>query len=139
VFTAADWNQAHTVTVTGVDDGALDGDVPFTVVLDPAFSTDPAYLLLDPDDVDGTNLDDDSAGGPGDTGDVDDTDLGPGPGDTGGDGTSVEPKEPEGCDCATGSPSGLGAGLLLVLAAVARRRRWATAAVASCASSPIWA
>lgn len=61
-FTAADFATPQTVTVTGVDDLAVDGDQAFTVVTDPAFSADPAYSGVDPDDVVGTNHDDETAG-----------------------------------------------------------------------------
>ena len=30
-FTAANWNVAQTVTVTGVDDALVDGDVAYTI------------------------------------------------------------------------------------------------------------
>lgn len=60
-FTAADWDQPQTVTVTGVDDAASDGDQPYTVVLAPATSSDTVYAGIDPDDVAATNTDDDFA------------------------------------------------------------------------------
>jgi hypothetical protein len=50
-FTAANWNLPQTVTVTGFDDGAIDGDVPFNVVLGPVASDDTEYNGLDPNDV----------------------------------------------------------------------------------------
>ena len=31
-FTTANWNMAQTVTVTGVDDAVVDGDVAYTIV-----------------------------------------------------------------------------------------------------------
>ncbi|MEI6074891.1 MAG: DNRLRE domain-containing protein [Verrucomicrobiota bacterium] len=58
-FTPANWNVAHTVTVTGVDDVLADGSVDYTVVLSPAVSSDAAYNGLDPADVPVRNLDDD--------------------------------------------------------------------------------
>jgi hypothetical protein len=61
-FTAQNWNAPQTVTVTGVDDHIADGDQPFTIVLSPAVSSDPGYSGVDPDDVMGLNLDNDSAG-----------------------------------------------------------------------------
>jgi hypothetical protein len=55
-FTAADWDVAQVVTVTGQDDGVFDGDEPFSVSLDPAGSIDPIYLALDPVTVTGVNI-----------------------------------------------------------------------------------
>ena len=42
-FTAANWNLAQTVTVTGVDDALDDGDSAYTIVTAPATSTDVTY------------------------------------------------------------------------------------------------
>ena len=62
-FTTGNWNTPHRVTVTGVDDDDLDGDVEYNVRF--AFSTaaapggDGNYRGLDPVDVALTNLDDD--------------------------------------------------------------------------------
>ncbi len=61
-FTTLDWNVAQTVTVTGVDDFADDGDVAYTILTGAAVSTDPGYTGLDPADVSVTNTDDDTAG-----------------------------------------------------------------------------
>ena len=58
-FTAANWNIAQTVTVTGVDDAVQDGDVGYTLVTAAATSADANYGGLDPDDVSATNSDDD--------------------------------------------------------------------------------
>ncbi|MFC1748680.1 beta strand repeat-containing protein [Pseudomonadota bacterium] len=49
------------VTVTGVQDLIFDNDVTYTVVLNPATSTDLNYDGLDPDDVTVTNTDDETA------------------------------------------------------------------------------
>ena len=46
----------------GVDANVLDGDIPYTIVTDPAVSGDPDYDGLDAADVSVTNLDDDAAG-----------------------------------------------------------------------------
>ena len=35
-FTSGNWNGAQTVTVTGVDDPDIDGNIGYTIVLDPA-------------------------------------------------------------------------------------------------------
>ena len=58
-FTPANWSTAQTVTVTGADDAALDGDVAYTILLGPATSADPDYNRLDPSDVSATNQDND--------------------------------------------------------------------------------
>ena len=62
VFTAADWNVAQTVTVTGVDDAVDGGDAAFAVVTGPVTSGDGAYNGLTVGDVAVTNVDDDTAG-----------------------------------------------------------------------------
>ncbi len=61
-FTSQNWNAPQTVTITGVDDNVADGDQPFTIVLSPAVSSDTTYSGVDPDDVMGLNLDNDTAG-----------------------------------------------------------------------------
>ena len=63
-FNDADWSAPQTVTVTGVDDAAADGDQPYTILLsiDIAATTDGAYDPIEPDDVVLTNIDNDSAG-----------------------------------------------------------------------------
>ena len=61
-FLPDDWSSAQTVTVTGVDDTADDGDVTYTVALAAAVSTDTGYHGVDPDDVSVTNTDDDEIG-----------------------------------------------------------------------------
>lgn len=50
-FTQANWNRPRTVTVTGLDDGVVDGDQAYTIVTGPASSTDPAYAGIDPPNV----------------------------------------------------------------------------------------
>ena len=61
-FTSANWNVAQIVTVTGVDDFLLDGNVAYGVVTFAATSADPNYNGLDPSDVSLTNQDNDTAG-----------------------------------------------------------------------------
>src|SRR4030095_12074188 len=61
-FTAADWNVAQTVTVTGVDDAVQDGDIAYGVTLGAPASADPIYASIDPADVELVNADDDAAG-----------------------------------------------------------------------------
>jgi len=60
-FNAANWSQAQTVTVTGIDDGAIDGNVVYTIVTDAAISVDANYNGLDAADVSVTNSDNDVA------------------------------------------------------------------------------
>ena len=61
-FTSANWSNAQTVTVTGVDDPVTDGDVDYTIETAPVVSADTAYNGLNPDDVSATNEDDDISG-----------------------------------------------------------------------------
>jgi hypothetical protein len=61
-FTAANWNLAQTVTITGQNDDVDDGDESFSIVLSAAGSSDPNYNGFDPDDVSITNTDNDTAG-----------------------------------------------------------------------------
>src|SRR6185369_2383160 len=61
-FTAADWNVAQTVTVTGVNDLVDDGDIAYSVMLGAPASADPLYAAIDPADVAVVNTDDDAAG-----------------------------------------------------------------------------
>ena len=59
-FTSSNWNAPQTVTITGADDTAQDGDIRYTIVTGAAVSGDALYDGLNPDDVSVTNLDDDS-------------------------------------------------------------------------------
>lgn len=61
-FTPLNWAAPQTVTVTGVDDVAADGDQAFSIVLSAAISTDLAYNGLDGSDVGGSNRDDETPG-----------------------------------------------------------------------------
>jgi hypothetical protein len=61
-FTTANWSTLQTVTVTGVNDSVQDGPQPYTIITDPAVSTDPAYLGTNALDVSVINLDNDVAG-----------------------------------------------------------------------------
>ena len=56
VFTPVDWS-GHTVTVTGVDDSEVDGNIVGAIVLASAVSADGRYAGIDPTDVTLTNLD----------------------------------------------------------------------------------
>jgi len=59
-FGPADWMMARSVTVTGVDDDTVDGDVAFSILTAPAQSTDSAYAGLDAVDVAVINRDNDA-------------------------------------------------------------------------------
>lgn len=61
-FTTVDWAVPQTVTLTGVDDPAADGDQDYEIVLAHAVSTDTHYDGLDPGSVHVTNIDDETAG-----------------------------------------------------------------------------
>ena len=60
-FTTGNWDQRQVVTVTGVDDAEVDGDIEFTIEIAPAVSGDNDYSGIDPDDVAVINEDDDTA------------------------------------------------------------------------------
>ena len=51
VFTAANWDTAQTVTVTGVADNTVDADQDYTIQLQAAVSDDPNYTGKDATDV----------------------------------------------------------------------------------------
>ncbi len=61
VFTPANWDQTQSVTVTGVDDVTIDGDMEYTIVTSAAASLDPSYNGLNVADVSVVNLDNDVA------------------------------------------------------------------------------
>jgi hypothetical protein len=58
-FTGGDWNTPHVVTVTGVDDFIVDGDISFSILTAAATSSDSYYNGLNPSDVSVLNLDND--------------------------------------------------------------------------------
>ncbi len=58
-FTAANWNQPQTVVITGVDDGNVDGNIQFAIIIDAAVSADADYNGMNPADLLVTNNDDD--------------------------------------------------------------------------------
>lgn len=60
-FTSDNWDTAQTVTVTGVDDTADDGDVTFSIVTGAVTSSDGKYDGLSVSDVTVATIDDDSA------------------------------------------------------------------------------
>ncbi len=61
LFTTADWNVPKTMTVTGVNDSIVDGDVNYTIVTSSIFSNDPNFNGINPPDISVRNLDDDTA------------------------------------------------------------------------------
>ncbi|MEG4235239.1 DUF4347 domain-containing protein, partial [Microcoleus sp. Pol11C3] len=61
-FTTANWNTAQPVTVTGVNDSIVDGDIGYKIVTVATVSTDPIYNNKDVADVSITNKDNDTAG-----------------------------------------------------------------------------
>ena len=61
-FTAANWNSAQTVTVTGVNDDLDDGDVAFSIMTAAATSADGNYNGINAADVNVTNTDNDASG-----------------------------------------------------------------------------
>ncbi len=61
-FTTVNWNVAQTVTVTGVNDLVVDGNIAYTIITAAAVSGDPVYNGINPSDVSVTNTDDDVAG-----------------------------------------------------------------------------
>ena len=50
-LTQANWNRPQTITITGLDDGVIDGNQAYTITIGPASSTDAAYAGIDPPDV----------------------------------------------------------------------------------------
>jgi hypothetical protein len=68
-FTTGNWATPQTVTVTGVDDTASDGNAAYTIITGTSFSTDASYNGINPADVLVTNTDDDfsitASAGPG--------------------------------------------------------------------------
>lgn len=61
-FTAANWNIAQSVTVTGIDDLVADGNQSYTIVLSPAVSADASYNGFDPADIAMTSTDNGAPG-----------------------------------------------------------------------------
>lgn len=59
-FTTGNWSTPQTVTVTGVDDGAVDGNIAYTIDTAPAAGGD--YAGIDASNVSVTNLDNDGTG-----------------------------------------------------------------------------
>jgi hypothetical protein len=64
-FNSGNWNVPQTVTVTGVNDCVVDGDVKYRVIVGRALTSDPNYAGAKGQDLNYLNLDDDSPGGGG--------------------------------------------------------------------------
>ena len=60
-FTPANWNEAQTVTVTGVDDLINDGDIAYSIITAAATSADLNYNGLDASNVSLTNIDNETS------------------------------------------------------------------------------
>lgn len=60
-FNSSNWNVPATVTITGVDDTDIDGDVGFQIELGPTSSSDPAFDGIAVADVPVVNTDSESA------------------------------------------------------------------------------
>ena len=58
-FTSANWNTAQTVTVTGVNDPDVDGNIAYTVVIGAASSAGTPYDGINPADIALMNTDND--------------------------------------------------------------------------------
>ncbi len=61
-FTPTGWNTPQTITITGVNDDVDDDNVAYTIITNPATSTDTKYSGVNPTDVSVTNIDNDTAG-----------------------------------------------------------------------------
>ncbi|MBF0278446.1 MAG: S8 family serine peptidase [SAR324 cluster bacterium] len=61
-FTPENWFIPQTITVRGVDDQLVDGNITFALVTDPSASPDPTFNQLNPRDVAVTNIDNDGMG-----------------------------------------------------------------------------
>jgi len=57
-FTSANYNQPHVVTITGVDDTALDFNIPYQITITKAGGGPAEYAAVTPPNVSVTNLDD---------------------------------------------------------------------------------
>ncbi|MBF0196697.1 MAG: hypothetical protein HQL32_03265 [Planctomycetes bacterium] len=62
IFNKGNYNREQIVTITGVDDEELDGDVSFNVSIGPATSADDEYDGFNPTDIWLVNQDDDQPG-----------------------------------------------------------------------------
>lgn len=56
-FSTANWNIPQTITITGVNDSVADGDITYSIITNPATSSDPLYNGINPTDLTLTNID----------------------------------------------------------------------------------
>ncbi|WP_333456793.1 FG-GAP-like repeat-containing protein, partial [Microcoleus sp. herbarium5] len=61
-FTPVNWNTPQPVTVTGVEDSIVDGNIDYKIITTATVSTDPIYNNQDVADVSLSNKDEDTAG-----------------------------------------------------------------------------
>ncbi len=61
-FTSLNWNSDQTVTVTGVDDTDIDGNISYFIILGIASSDDSNFSGVNPDDISIVNLDNETPG-----------------------------------------------------------------------------
>ncbi|MCB1605705.1 MAG: carboxypeptidase regulatory-like domain-containing protein [Xanthomonadales bacterium] len=61
VLDGDNWQTGHSLTVTGVDDDLVDGDISDLIVIGAAVSDDNRFAGIDPPDVPAVNRDDDGA------------------------------------------------------------------------------
>lgn len=61
IFTTANWNVPQVITISGVNDSGVDGDIAYQIVTAAATSTDSSYSGMNASDVSVINQDNDSA------------------------------------------------------------------------------
>ena len=61
VFNSSNWNIPQTVTVTGVADDVVDGDVTYHIIVGPPKTQDPVYMLVSEQSISLVNRDRSSA------------------------------------------------------------------------------
>lgn len=60
-FDSTNWNDPQQIAIQGIDDaGEQDGNQPYSILLDPSTSADPAFAALSVVDISVTNLDNDA-------------------------------------------------------------------------------
>ncbi|HKY39783.1 MAG TPA: Calx-beta domain-containing protein [Polyangiaceae bacterium] len=62
LFTPDNYNAPQVVTIKGVNDSMADGNQPYRIITEPAESDDPSYSGMNANNINVTNLDDDSPG-----------------------------------------------------------------------------
>ncbi len=61
IFTPSTWNTPQIITITGVNDTTIDGNITYTIVTGSSTSLDLAYNNINPANISVTNADDDVA------------------------------------------------------------------------------